>query len=901
MKATRFFALGLILLAAGVAQAAMTPCAPNGFAGPYPCNKVDLMSFMPLSAVQCGSAAVVWGWTDPLNGKEYALLACNNGVSFVDISNPEVPVLVGRLPGAAANSTWRDVKTIGNWAYVGSEATNHGVQIFDLTRLRSVTSPPQTFTADAHYPTVGRSHTLATNPANNMLYASGSQTTCGGDLHQIDVSNPLAPVGRGCLTLNGYVHEAQCTTYIGPDTAHQGKQICVTSNGRFDDSDTLSIVDVTNPAAAVQLSRVSYPQDGYTHQTWFTEDQQYMLLNDEFDEQDFDANTRTHIWDVRNLDEPVYMGFYTGRTSAVDHNIYIRGNYAFCSNYRAGLSILDVRNIAAGPSGISEFGYFDIYPQDDAADYNANWGNYPYFPSGLVALSGIEQGLFIVKPKFLPTLSVNDVSVAEGTGETRLVTFTVTLSAPSTQNVSVDFSIADGTAVAGQDYIAPSPGTIIIPAGQTTRTKQIGIIADSVEENDETFFINLTPRPFGNADITDAQGVATIVDDDLAVSRYSVSDVSINEGDSGTSLVTVVISRSAPLTSAGSVNFMTVDGTATAGMDYDSGSNTVPFDPAEASKQITFTIHGDMAIEPNEFFTVVLSSPVGGEVGDGQATVTIINDDNLSVDAVSPSAGPASGGSAVTFTGSRFGPGLSIHFGETHAMDVLVVNDTTATATTPAMPPATLVPIHAHIDPMHGPTGIRHRGEITFFSNFLDVPNDYLFHSFIEKVFRLGITAGCGSGNYCPEAPVQRQQMAVFLLTAKFSNVYVPPEPQGIFADLPVGDPFTPWAEDLYQKGITAGCASSPLRFCPGDAVTRGQMAVFLLSSKEGPGYTPPPCTGIFADVPCGTDPFAPWIEELYQRGITAGCGGGNYCPFNPVTRGQMALFLVTTFGLTPE
>ena len=105
---------------------------------------------------------------------------------------------------------------------------------------------------------------------------------------------------------------------------------------------------------------------------------------------------------------------------------------------------------------------------------------------------------------------------------------------------------------------------------------------------------------------------------------------------------------------------------------------------------------------------------------------------------------------------------------------------------------------------------------------------------------------------------------------------------------------FRAWIEDLAESGISAGCGASA--FCPGAVVTRAQMAAFLLKARLGSLYTPPPATGIFGDVPA-SDPFAPWIEELYREGITAGCGGGDYCPASSVTRAQMAAFLVRAFN----
>jgi hypothetical protein len=180
--------------------------------------------------------------------------------------------------------------------------------------------------------------------------------------------------------------------------------------------------------------------------------------------------------------------------------------------------------------------------------------------------------------------------------------------------------------------------------------------------------------------------------------------------------------------------------------------------------------------------------------------------------------------------------------------------------------------------------------------SFPDVPTSNPFYAFIENVFHNGVTGGCIAGNYCPDNATLRKQMAVFVLKAKYGSAYVPPHCAGVFADVACPGPFTDWIEDLHVQGVVAGCGAGPT-YCPDGAVSRQQMAVFLLKSLQGSSYVPPACQGIFPDVPC-SGAFAPWIEDLYSRQIAAGCGNGDFCPGNPTTRGQMAPFLVKTFGL---
>jgi len=185
--------------------------------------------------------------------------------------------------------------------------------------------------------------------------------------------------------------------------------------------------------------------------------------------------------------------------------------------------------------------------------------------------------------------------------------------------------------------------------------------------------------------------------------------------------------------------------------------------------------------------------------------------------------------------------------------------------------------------------------------SFVDVPSGYWAEEAIYKIFNAGITTGCAANplRYCPEDTVTRAQMAVFLEKAKNGSGFTPPEATGIFDDVPVSYWAADWIEQFYNDGITTGCSTNPLQYCPANPVTRAQMAIFLLRSKYGSSYTPPAASGIFADVPVGSF-AANWIEDLFNRGISGGCGTNplRYCPDNPVTRAQMAVFIVRTFGL---
>ena len=184
-------------------------------------------------------------------------------------------------------------------------------------------------------------------------------------------------------------------------------------------------------------------------------------------------------------------------------------------------------------------------------------------------------------------------------------------------------------------------------------------------------------------------------------------------------------------------------------------------------------------------------------------------------------------------------------------------------------------------------------------ATFPDVPVSNPFFHYVETIYQLGITGGCQGGNYCPGNPVTRAQMAVFLVKSKYGAAYIPPACTGMFADVPCGNQFATWIEKLAIDGITGGCGNN--NFCPDSTVTRKQMAPFLLKSLYGSAHVPPTCTGVFDDVPCSPGVgFDDFIEELYTLKITGGCQTSPllYCPDNPNTRAQMAVFLVKTFNL---
>jgi uncharacterized repeat protein (TIGR03803 family) len=264
------------------------------------------------------------------------------------------------------------------------------------------------------------------------------------------------------------------------------------------------------------------------------------------------------------------------------------------------------------------------------------------------------------------------------------------------------------------------------------------------------------------------------------------------------------------------------------------------------------------------------------------------------IDSVTPDSGPAAGGTSVAIDGAGFVAGAQVEFETEAANGEVFVDVQHITAVTPS----TLVPGSITTVRVRLPDNTVILKDRAWFANFLDLPENDIFHSYVEWIVRNGITAGCGSGLYCRNNPVTRGQMAVFLEKAMRGPTFVPPFCAHVFPDVPCSHPFAQWIEQLADDGITTGCGGG--NFCPNDPVLRQQMAVFIEKAKRGSAFDPPDCTGLFDDVACtpGTG-FADWIEQLVADQITGGCSVSPplYCPTNPVTRGQMAVFLEKAFS----
>ncbi|SHK61680.1 choice-of-anchor B family protein [Rhodothermus profundi] len=415
----------------------------NGQAAGFSCNQVTLLSFLPLASIdddfsQDDTTVVrandIWGWVDPETDRRYALVGLSNGVSVVDVTDPVQPRLVAFLPeperghahkarpARAAHegaSLWRDIKTYGPYALVVSDNNpGHGLQIFDLRKLKSISQIPVVLEPVAHYHGFGKAHNIVVNEETGFAYAVGvrehpdSLARCDFGYHAIDLANPLRPRFAGCFksSLGGYVgpgytHDAQCVIYRGPDPDYQGREICIGT-----DETGIAILDVTDKTNVQEIAAFSYPDVGYAHQGWLDETHRYFYAGDELDEvrawrayqedpRSTPPRTRMLIFDLADLDSPRLAAEYWGPTAAIDHNLFVRDRLLFQANYTAGLRVLDISDREQPV----EIGFFDTYRWSDAVRFAGAWGVYPFLPDGVVLVSSIGEGLFVLRLESVPT------------------------------------------------------------------------------------------------------------------------------------------------------------------------------------------------------------------------------------------------------------------------------------------------------------------------------------------------------------------------------------------------------------------------------------------------------------------------------------------------------------------
>ena len=386
-----------------------SPCE-NGMAANYECHNIDLQSHIPLNefSTNPSSANDIWGFVDLNNQKEYALMGLRNATVVVDVSDPQVPVEVGSISGAA--STWRDIKVYQYfdnstsrykaYAYVTTEANLQGIQILDLTDLPNQVTLVATI---SEFSTAHNIYLANVNYANGTalpglspyIYVEGSNKSSGA-FRVFNLTDPINPsLETTAPAGTGYVHDATSLVITDSRTsacsnAHNPCELFVDFNEQ-----TVDIWDMTDLTAPLMLSSTGYSGANYTHSGWWSDDKMTIFIQDELDERNLGLNTTLRALDISDLSNPQIIGTYTGQTAAIDHNGFTLGNYYYMSNYRRGLSVIDVSD----PTNMKDVALFDTFsiPQENSANFNGAWGTYPYLPSGNILVSDIEYGLFVVK------------------------------------------------------------------------------------------------------------------------------------------------------------------------------------------------------------------------------------------------------------------------------------------------------------------------------------------------------------------------------------------------------------------------------------------------------------------------------------------------------------------------
>lgn len=401
------------------------PCVDGQAADLWACDGVDLIQFFPTSQTSDQAGGDVqanlgnggkieisdsWGWTSSATGDRYVIAGKTNGAAFFRVAEDADGAAsglqyLGDLPNPSpSRSVWHDIKVIGDTAFVVAESVASGLLVFDLTNLDGV-DEPQTWAPETNSVFTGiESHNIVGNEEAEAVYLVGGTAgldplaaACGSGLVIVDVSTPDSPAPQGCWDERGYVHDAQCVRYDGPDTDHIGKDLCFTANP---DDDSLSVVDVSDPANPVELSNAGYTDGGYGHQGWLSEDGGFFFYGDEGDEGGGVA-TRTMVFDVRDLDDVGdAFEWRNPTTQSIDHNLYTHEGLLYQANYSSGLRVLDTAGLYDGSElsqdSLEEIAFFDVYPEHDNSGFVGSWSVYPFFEDGLVAVSAYD-GVYLLQ------------------------------------------------------------------------------------------------------------------------------------------------------------------------------------------------------------------------------------------------------------------------------------------------------------------------------------------------------------------------------------------------------------------------------------------------------------------------------------------------------------------------
>jgi len=382
----------------------------NGLAATYECHNIDMQSHIPLNEFSSSpsNANDVWGFIDLNNQREYAIIGSNNSTIVMDITDPTLPVEIGSISGI--NSTWRDVKVYQYfdntdleykaYAYVTTEARSQGMQILDLTDLPNQVTLAATISEfstahNVYISNINYADGTALAGLTPYIYIIGSNKD-GGAFRVFDLDDPTNPTLVATESNSSFAgHDSTSLTITDSRTSQ-----CVSGNNPCEifvnfNGGRVDIWDMSDKNTPTRLSSIGFAGSGYIHSGWPSSDKMTIFVQDELDERNTGANTTLRSLDISDLTSPQFVGTYTGQTAAIDHNGFAIGNYYYMSNYRRGLSVIDVTD----PTDMKDLALFDTFstPAENTAEFNGAWGVFPFLPSGNILISDIENGLFVLK------------------------------------------------------------------------------------------------------------------------------------------------------------------------------------------------------------------------------------------------------------------------------------------------------------------------------------------------------------------------------------------------------------------------------------------------------------------------------------------------------------------------
>lgn len=656
-------------------NAAATPCV-GGSAGAFACSNVDLLAHIA-DRTTSARGADIWGFMDLNTNREYAIVGYSVGTAVYDVSNPQDPREVGFIDGQT--TTWRDIKIHQFWnaadsrwnalAYVTADNASDGLLIVDLSEL------PHRVSRINYASDFGAAHNVyltGTEFSTGLSLSADAPTLVlagpnrnDGRFRGYDISDPASPTFIAAPSTPAgqpgndrlYMHDA--ASMMVADVRKNSQ--CVNAAGAahcnvlFDfNESTVDIWDITIPSIPVRLSRTPYDNADYVHSGWWSEDKQYLFVQDETDERDRGLPTTLRVFSISDLTAPTLAGTWSGPTTAIDHNGFVRGNRYYMSNYARGLTILDISN----PASPTTVGRFDTYPASDTVGFPGAWGTYPFLPSGNVMISDIDSGFYVVAD--------NTLNVAEGTlafaassfsaNEMQPGSVLVSRTGGSQGAVAVQWELIGATASTGD--VSVNGGTLSWdPGDDTDRVINIAALNDGNSEGLERLLVKLT-APSGGATLSSPSVASVYISDPGASAEVEFLDTSVSIAERGFATAVAVVKRAGSASGAISVDFAVSNGDASSGQDYSGpASGTLTWADGDADpKWIEFAITDDGSGEADEFFDVTLSNATGAALGGSvQLRVDILDASgaNQAPNAVAGSSQNAASGNTVTLNGGQ--------------------------------------------------------------------------------------------------------------------------------------------------------------------------------------------------------------------------------------------------------